>query len=140
MARSFVIALKSDFGYPASSTFDGHVIMATDILSDVLRQVHLSTALFFDVEGRAPWVTESPPSREFKALIMPTAQPVINYHVVANGLCWATLLGREADPIRLPARTVIVFPQGQRHVLSSEPGLRAPFDPSILEEPHSSLC
>lgn len=109
--------------------------MAADILSDVLKEVHLSGALFFDVEGCAPWVAEAPPSREFKALIMPRAQHVINYHVVANGVCWARLLDEEAEPVRLPAGSVIVFPQGQPHVLSSEPGLRAPFDPAIFDAP-----
>lgn len=109
--------------------------MASDILSDVLKQVHLSGALFFDVEGCAPWVAEAPPSSEFKALIMPRAQHVINYHVVANGVCWARLLDTESDAVRLPAGSVIVFPQGQPHVLSSEPGLRAPFDPTVFEAP-----
>lgn len=108
--------------------------MATDILSDVLKEVHLSGALFFDVEGSAPWVAEAPPSREFKAFIMPRAQHMINYHVVANGECWARLLDGETESIRLPAGSVIVFPQGQPHVLSSEPGLRAPFDPAMFDE------
>jgi AraC-like DNA-binding protein len=109
--------------------------MASDILSDVLKEVHLCGAVFFDVEACAPWVAEAPASKEFKSLIMPQAQHVINYHVVANGTCWARLLDSEADPIRLPAGSVIVFPKGQPHVLSSEPGLRAPFDPAIFEEP-----
>lgn len=109
--------------------------MAVDILSDVLKEVHLSGALFFDVEGCAPWVAEAPPSRDLKALIMPHAQHVINYHVVANGVCWARLLEGDAEPVRLPAGSVIVFPQGQAHVLSSEPGLRAPFDPKIFDGP-----
>jgi AraC-like DNA-binding protein len=111
------------------------VFMAADILSDVLKEVHLSGALFFDVEGRAPWVAEAPPSCEFKALVMPHAQHMINYHVVANGVCWARLLDSPDQPVRLTAGSVIVFPQGQPHVLSSEPGLRAPFDPAIFDAP-----
>lgn len=109
--------------------------MASDILSDVLKEVHLSGALFFDVEACAPWVAEAPPSKELKALVMPEAQHVINYHVVANGICWAKLLDSEAEPIRLPPGSVIVFPKGQSHVLSSEPGLRAPFDSAVFDEP-----
>jgi AraC-like DNA-binding protein len=109
--------------------------MAADILSDVLKEVHLSGALFFDVEGCAPWVAEAPPSCEFKKLVMPRAQHVINYHVVANGVCWAQLLDSTDEPVRLTAGSIIVFPQGQPHVLSSEPGLRAPFDPAIFDAP-----
>ncbi len=109
--------------------------MSADILSDVLKEVHLSGALFFDVEGCAPWIAEAPPSCEFKALIMPRAQHVINYHVVANGECWVRLLDREEEPILLRAGSVIVFPKGTTHVLSSEPGMRAPFDPAIFDAP-----
>ena len=109
--------------------------MAADILSDVLKEVHLSGALFFDVEASAPWVAEAPPSSEFKTLVMPQAQHVINYHVVANGVCWARLLDSEEEPVRLTAGSVIVFPQGEPHVLSSEPGLRAPFDRTIFDQP-----
>ncbi|WP_349368481.1 AraC family transcriptional regulator [Salinarimonas sp.] len=109
--------------------------MAADILSDVLKEVHLSGALFFDVEGCAPWVAEAPPSCAFKALIMPEAQHVINYHVVANGACWVRLLDGDAEPIRLTAGSVVVFPRGEPHVLSSEPGLRAPFDPAVFKAP-----
>jgi len=114
---------------------EGRETMASDILSDVLKEVHLSGALFFDIEGRAPWVAEAPPSCAFKALIMPHAQHVINYHVVANGVCWARLLDSADEPVRLTAGSVIVFPQGQPHVLSSEPGLREPFDPAIFDAP-----
>ncbi len=109
--------------------------MAADILSEVLKEVHLSGALFFDVEGCAPWVAEAPPSSELKALVMPHAQHMINYHVVANGVCWARLLDSADEPVRLTAGSVIVFPQGQPHVLSSEPGLRSPFDPAIFDAP-----
>jgi AraC-like DNA-binding protein len=109
--------------------------MSGDILSDVLKEVHLSSALFFDVEGRAPWVAEAPPSRDFKALVMPHAQHMINYHVVANGECWVRLLDGADAPVRLTAGSVVVFPQGQPHVLSSEPGMRSPFDPAIFDAP-----
>lgn len=109
--------------------------MAADILSDVLKEVHLSGALFFDVEGCAPWIAEAPPSCEFKALVMPRAQHMINYHVVASGECWVRLLDREEEPVLLRAGSVIVFPKGTPHVLSSEPGMRAPFDPAIFDAP-----
>ena len=34
-----------------------------DALSDVLRAVRLTGAVFFDVPASAPWVAESPPGR-----------------------------------------------------------------------------
>jgi len=36
--------------------------MTTDVLSDVLRAVHLTGALYFDFELSSPWVAETPRS------------------------------------------------------------------------------
>ena len=38
--------------------------MTTDVLSDVLRAVRLTGAVYFDFELSSPWVAEAPPSRE----------------------------------------------------------------------------
>ena len=35
-----------------------------DVLSDVLREVHLTGAVYFDFDLSSPWVLEAPPSRE----------------------------------------------------------------------------
>lgn len=96
-----------------------------DILSDMLRSVRLSGALFFDVRASSPWVAETPPAAELAAIVMPGAQHVIEYHVVVAGECWANLTAAGADPVRLTRGSVIVFPQGDAHVFSSTPGMRA---------------
>ena len=36
--------------------------MRTDVLSDVLRAVRLTGAVYFDFELSSPWVAEAPPS------------------------------------------------------------------------------
>lgn len=51
--------------------------MSTDTLSDVLRAVRLSGAVFFDVQAGAPWVAEAPPARDVAPFIMPGAEHVI---------------------------------------------------------------
>ena len=109
--------------------------MPEDLLSDVLRHVRLSGALFFDVDGCAPWVAQASPAHEFASFVLPDAQHVIQYHVVAEGSCWVTLLPEEEEAQRLDAGTVVVFPQGDAHVLSSEPGLRSEFDLDVFREP-----
>jgi len=48
---------------------------------------------------------------------------VIEYHLVARGACWGHAVGQE--PIRLNEGDLIVFPQGDAHVMSSAPGMRA---------------
>ncbi len=111
--------------------------MTTDVLSDVLRAVRLTGALYFDFELSSPWVAEAPPSNRVASTVMPGAQRVIEYHVVARGACWGNAVGH--DPIRLREGDLIVFPQGDPHVLSSAPGMRAAVDMSIFARPSKQL-
>ena len=101
-----------------------------DVLSDVLRAVRLTGAVFFDIELTAPWVVEAPPSRKIAAKVMPGAQRVIEYHLIARGNGWGNAVGHE--PIALREGDLIVFPQGDAHVLSSAPGMRERLDMSVF--------
>ena len=109
-----------------------------DALVDVLRAVHLTGTVFFDVEASAPWAAEAPPAYRVGPAIMPGIDHVIEYHVVTSGECWATLLGDETPPVRLGAGDVVAFPQGDAHVLSSAPGLRAEPNLDIHRRPECS--
>jgi AraC-like DNA-binding protein len=109
----------------------------TDVLSDVLRTVRLTGAVFFDFELSSPWVAEAPPSREIAGSVMPGAQRVIEYHLLARGSCWSHAVG--AEPIRMGEGDLIAFPQGDAHVLSSAPGMRAVPDHSIYVRRSSPL-
>jgi AraC-like DNA-binding protein len=110
---------------------------SADVLSDVLRSVRLSGAVYFDFELSSPWVAEAPSASEIAAKVMPGAQRVIEYHLVARGACWGNVVGE--PPLRLHAGDLIVFPQGDSHVLSSEPGLRAVPDLSMFVRPTTPL-
>jgi AraC-like DNA-binding protein len=101
-------------------------VLNTDVLSDVLRAVRLSGAAYFDFELSSPWVVEAPPSREIVGKVIPGAQRVIEYHLIARGTCWGHAVGEE--PRRLGEGDLIIFPQGDAHVLSSATGMRAPPD------------
>lgn len=102
--------------------------MTADVLSDVLRAVRLTGAVYFDFDLSSPWVAETPPAREIAATVMPGAQRVIEYHLIARGACWGHAVGQE--PIRLQEGDLFVLPQGDAHVLSSAPGMRAAPDMS----------
>jgi len=93
-----------------------------DTLSDVLRAVRLHGAVFFKVDATTPWAAEAPAGESVAAHIMPGVEHVIEYHVITRGSCWGGLVDEPA--IRLEAGDVIVFPQGDAHVLSSDPGMR----------------
>jgi len=112
-------------------------LVKTDVLSDVLRAVRLTGAVYFDFELSSPWVREAPPARDLAGLVMPGAQRVIEYHIVARGSCWGQALGH--DPIRLSEGDVIVFPRGDAHVLSSAPGMRERVDLAAFPRPSSPL-
>lgn len=105
--------------------------MSAEILSDVLRTVRLTGAIFFEVEARAPWVAEAPPTSELAERVMPGAEHVIEYHIVVSGECWASRAGedRATPPTRLGPGGIVIFPQGHGHVLSSAPDMRP--DPAI---------
>ena len=108
--------------------------MSPDTLSDLLRVVRLRGALFFHVEATDPWVVENPHSSELISAIMPGVEHLIEFHGVASGSCWASIVGEEA--IRLNEGDVVLFPQGDHHVMSSAPGLRAKVvDPSMFFAP-----
>lgn len=96
--------------------------MSVDTLSEVLRAVRLTGAVFFSVDASAPWVAEAPPARELGPHIMPGVEHVIEYHVITAGSCWGGIV--DEGPRRLETGDVIVFPQGDAHVMSSAPGMR----------------
>ncbi|MBI3506984.1 MAG: AraC family transcriptional regulator [Proteobacteria bacterium] len=99
--------------------------MSFDPLSDVLRAVRVREALFIDVELSTPWVAEALPSKVVGPTILPGCDHVIEYHVVTGGECWASLYDEGFAPVHLSAGDVVAFPQGDPHILSSAPGMRA---------------
>ena len=111
--------------------------MTADVLSDVLSAVRLTGAVYFDFELSSPWVAEAPPSREIAGKVMPGAQRVIELHLLAHGTCWGHAVGQE--PIRMREGDLIVFPQGDAHVLSSAPGMRAAPDMSAFARSSTPL-
>jgi AraC-like DNA-binding protein len=92
---------------------------ASDPLSDVLRMVKLSGALFFVVDASSPWGMEVPQAREFASIILPRARHVISYHVITSGSGWARCPASGA--FRFEAGDVIVFPHGDPYAMQSAP-------------------
>ncbi|GGX89670.1 AraC family transcriptional regulator [Litchfieldella qijiaojingensis] len=100
--------------------------MSQDTLSEVLRSIRLRGAVFYHVEGNASWVSEAPAAIDVADLIMPGIEHVMAYHVLTHGSCWATVIGK--TPVPLQEGDVVVFPRGDPHVMSSEPGMRGQLD------------
>ncbi|MGZ6163029.1 MAG: AraC family transcriptional regulator [Myxococcaceae bacterium] len=96
--------------------------MSTDVLSDVLRAVRLTGAVYFSVDASAPFAAEALPAREVAPHVMPGVEHVLEYHLITRGSCWAGIVGEE--PVLLHEGDIIVFPQGDPHIMSSTPGMR----------------
>lgn len=96
--------------------------MSPDTLSAVLRSVRLHGARFYHVEGMQRWVIEAPSAADIAGMIMPGVDHVMACHMATHGTCWAALAG--APAVALHAGDVVLFPRGDPHVMSSDPGLR----------------
>ena len=96
--------------------------MTQDTLSDVLRLVRLRGAVFYYMNYGKEWAAEAPAAREIAQAVMPGAEHVIEYHVITKGTGWAAIVGE--PPVRLHSGDIVMFPQGDAHVMSSAPGMR----------------
>jgi len=89
-----------------------------DALSDVLRLVRLTGAVFMDAEFSAPWCIGEPSGVEVCVEQMPQAQHVVIYHLVTEGTCQVALDGVAS----LTARSgdLVIIPSGEQHSLGSD--------------------
>jgi len=106
-----------------------------DVLSDVLRAVQLTGAVFFDMESHSPWVGTTPEASVIAGIVMPEAEHIICFHALLAGSCWVELTDRSEPAIRLEAGDIVVIPKGDAHVLSSSPGLRGEANMAAYRRP-----
>lgn len=88
-----------------------------DPLSDVLRTVRLTGALFFVWEPSFQFATSVPRGDRFARVLLPRAQQIVSYHVVVDGACWGGLVGE--PPVRLRRGDVLLVPRGDAYVMAS---------------------
>jgi AraC-like DNA-binding protein len=91
-----------------------------DPLSEVLRTVKLTGALFFLVDATSPWGVEVPHAGIFGPIILPRAQHVVSYHIVLHGSGYASVPG--LPPTRFAGGDIVVFPHQDPYALISRPG------------------
>ncbi|QEZ44846.1 AraC family transcriptional regulator [Cupriavidus oxalaticus] len=91
-----------------------------DALSDLLRAVQLSGAVFLNGEFKSPWCLVSEADAELRAAFLPGTDRVVSYHLITEGVCWARLLGSTGPGVRVESGELLVVPQGEPHVLGSD--------------------
>lgn len=92
-----------------------------DALSETLRVVRLTGAIFIEGRFSAPWCYQSPRADVAAPLLEPGAERVVIFHLITEGECFVELDGEPAATLR--AGDVAVFPQGDAHRMASQPGL-----------------
>ncbi|VVN90964.1 AraC family transcriptional regulator [Pseudomonas fluorescens] len=92
-----------------------------DALSQTLGVVHLVGAIFINARFTAPWCYQSPSAHSVAPLLEPDAERVVIFHLITEGQCYVELDNQ--PPLLLTAGDVVIFPQGDAHRMSSQPGL-----------------
>ena len=105
------------------SSSGGSQTGSVDVLSEVLRSVRLTGALFFPMEASSPWVDEIPTMLAGASLLPARTQHLVSYHVVRRGSCWAGLT--DGPSLHLEAGDILVIPHGDAYFMSSAPDLRS---------------
>lgn len=104
-----------------------------DVISDLLRVIRLSGAMFFRAEMSTPWNITAPSGQQIASLFDVDWQRVIPFHVVVRGACEASAEG--ADPLHLEAGDVVVFPHGHLHTLATNGSSRSTVASSLIPPP-----
>jgi AraC-like DNA-binding protein len=106
-----------------------------DVLSDVLREVRLTGAVYFDVHAGAPWVASTPGASSICAGVMPEFDHVIGFHIVLDGRGWAQLADSSQPAICLDVGDAVIIPGGHGHSISSEPDRHVAPDVELYRRP-----
>jgi AraC-like DNA-binding protein len=94
-----------------------------DALSDVLRVVQLTGAVYLDAAFSAPWCVIVPADSPLCSAYLPPSERIVSFHLVTEGRCLATLPHDPGSALQVDAGEVIVVPQGETHVIGSSTNL-----------------
>jgi len=94
-----------------------------DALSDVLRVVQLTGAVYLDGAFSAPWCVNVPADSLLCSAYLPPSERIVSFHLVTEGTCWAALPDDPDNALQVNAGEVIVVPQGETHMLGSSTDL-----------------
>jgi AraC family transcriptional regulator, alkane utilization regulator len=109
-----------------------------DVLSDVLRVVRLSGAVFFTADFSSPWSIESPIPEMLASAVIPEAECIVLFHILVDGECDVVCQGHPMTT--MAGGDVIVFPRGDQHTMRSHAAaattpLTSIFTPGKYDEP-----
>jgi AraC-like DNA-binding protein len=84
-----------------------------DALSEALRSVRMTGAIFLDAEFTAPWCFQSPLASQVAPAVAPGTEQIIIYHLVIEGRAWVKIAGEPDLPVE--AGEIVIIPHGEQH-------------------------
>jgi AraC-like DNA-binding protein len=110
-----------------------------DALSEVLKALRLNSGVFLRAEFSAPWCIDSAPGKDDVRNILPGAEHVAIYHLVADGRCRARLPD-DPEEVALETGDVLILPHGDGHRLGSDLQLNpVPAEILVLPGPDNGI-
>lgn len=116
--------------------------MAVDPITDIVRSIDLTGAVFLQAEFTEPWAITAHVTEEDCKPYMPIPRQVIAYHVVVEGKLVLSVTDSSGKDCRFHAQAgdVIIFPHNSEHTLASAAGLTAVCgDDLILPETQNGM-
>jgi AraC-like DNA-binding protein len=86
-----------------------------DALSEALKTVRMTGAIFFNAEFTAPWGFAEPYAHTMAPVLAPGTERLVLYHLVTEGEALARIEG--GPELRLTAGDVVIVPHGDPHTL-----------------------
>jgi len=108
-----------DWPEPLAELIDLPQTLPMDALSELLRAVKLSGALFYNSSCQAPWCLKAPQSSWFLPYIRAQATHVIEFHHITEGTAYVRV-GSETTP--LAAGDIVMMPHGDPHEMGAGVG------------------
>lgn len=88
-----------------------------DVLSEALNAVRMTSAVFFNVRGTAPWGFAVPPLREFARTLAPATQSLLGFCLVTEGT--ACFGFEDIGDLHVSAGDIVIKPHGDPHTVSN---------------------
>ena len=87
-----------------------------DALSEALKSVHMTGAIFYRAECRRPWGFAVPALETYAPILAPGTERLVSYHLVTEGPALVRFAGAE---VSLAPGDLLIMPHGNPHLLSN---------------------
>jgi len=90
-----------------------------DALSEVMKAIKVEGAVVYNAEFSSPWNFRVPPSHAAAASLEPGKVHIVIFHFLLEGRAQVKM--EDGQIIRLASGDVVIFPQGESHILQNSP-------------------